>query len=170
MEYLSTIINITISSVFFASFYMKAKAPVLLRCEIYSYHLIKVKHIKIVGYLFLLLELVISIIFIFDLFQWFKYLFCILLLLFFCVLILKKQKEEGKQVQSCNCFGEMKLLNKYPLIRNSILIIFLVLQFFLPNQDYILGYKFILLLMVILVVVYYDLYAHIKYRKDQVVV
>ena len=167
MEYLSTVINIIISTVFFASFYMKAKAPILLRCEIYSYHLIKEQHIKIVGYLFLLMELAISIIFVFDLFQWYKYIFCILLLLFFCVLIFKKQKEEGEKVQSCNCFGEMKFLNKYPLIRNSILIIFLVLQFFLPNPDYVLEYKFILLLIVILAIVYYDLYVQIKYRKNK---
>lgn len=166
MGYVSSGINIIISAVFFSSFYMKAKSPTLLRCEVYSYHVIADKYIKKISSLFLLIELALAIVFALNLFQSFKNITCILLLVFFCLLILKKQKAEGKAVRSCSCFGEMKLLNKYPLIRNCILILILNLQFILPNPNYSLSVHFLLLLAVILSTVYMDLFIQIKNKKE----
>ncbi|WP_352223218.1 MauE/DoxX family redox-associated membrane protein [Bacillus sp. SM2101] len=165
MLYVSPIINSIISAVFFISFYMKVKSIPTLKCEIYSYRLLKNDFISISSYLLLAIELLLSISFIFNLFGFLKNIFCIGLLLFFCFILIRKKKQEEIDRSDCSCFGEMKFMNKYPLIRNIVLIFILITQTLLPSYSFSSQINLILLLIIMQLIVYYDLLIQTKRGK-----
>lgn len=161
------IISLLISSTFFASFYMKVKSFPSTKCEIYSYNIIKNRQlINISSYFLLFTELLIAICFAFNLFGSIKIVFCGLLLIFFCLILLNKRKKENDlKGRSCSCFGDMEFMNKYPLFRNFILIGLLLLQHFLPTYQLDFKLEVTLFLLIVIVIIFYDLILQIKKLK-----
>ncbi|MET4561212.1 preprotein translocase subunit YajC [Lysinibacillus parviboronicapiens] len=167
MNYFSMIISLLISSTFIASFYMKAKSFPSTKCEIYSYKIIKNRQlINISSYFLLITELLIAICFAFNLFGSIKIVFCGLLLIFFCLILLnKRKKEKDIKASSCSCFGDMEFMNKYPLFRNCILLGLLLIQLFLPTYQLDFKLEVTLFLLIVIVIIFYDLILQIKKLK-----
>lgn len=160
------IISLLISSTFIASFYMKTKSFPSTKCEIYSYKIIKNRQlINISSYFLLITELMIAICFAFNLFGSIKIVFCGLLLIFFCLILLSKRKKEKDVKGSCSCFGDMEFMNKYPLFRNCILLGLLLIQLFLPNYQLDFKLEATLFLLIVIVIIFYDLVLQIKKVK-----
>ncbi|MGE7999050.1 MauE/DoxX family redox-associated membrane protein [Lysinibacillus sp. NPDC093190] len=166
MHYFTLVINLTIYCVFISSFYMKIQSIFSTSCEIYSYNILKNRYlVKLSSYILLLTEFVISLCFAFNLFGFKKNIFCAFLLIFFCIILLKKRKQEKNTKSSCGCFGDMEFMNKYPLFRNFVLLALLIIQFFLPNYDLTFRLQIVLFLIIFILIIFYNLLIQIKKLK-----
>ncbi len=166
MHYFTLVINLTIYFVFISSFYMKIQSIFSTQCDIFSYNFFKNRYlIKLSSYLLLITEIAISFSFALNLFGFIKNIFCITLLIFFCIILLKKRKQEKNTKTSCKCFGDMEFMNKYPLFRNIALLVLLFIQFFLPEYNLTFKLDIVLILIIFIIIIFYNLLVQIKKVK-----
>ncbi|WP_430691875.1 MauE/DoxX family redox-associated membrane protein [Paenibacillus woosongensis] len=120
MLLLSFFIKVVFGLVFIISLYFKAVDITDIKQEITELKLVPTILIKPSIYCLLAAELFVSFSFLFDLLYFWREIFTIILLLFFSFTILLKRKKTSSI--SCSCFGKDSILNRKPLLRNSILI------------------------------------------------
>lgn len=120
------IINLLFSILFFMAFSSKVVNITNFSIEIYSYRIISFKQAQYAAPLVLAIELILSLLFLTQWLVEITTISTIFLLSFFTIFLLKKRLISEKK--SCSCFGDNKLLNRYPLTRNLILIVLLIIN------------------------------------------
>lgn len=124
---MTDISDISIFIVFFLSFYSKVQNIMGFGVEISSYRIVSFQLSKLFAYLVLILELLIILCYWAELFPFTRNLVVAGLLLVFSLLTLYKRRK--LKITSCNCFGEIEFLNKFPISRNLILVSIIILGY-----------------------------------------
>lgn len=128
LSYLLTCINIVFALIFFTSFYMKIVQFSNLKYVILSYELVKNNFLVHMGSIVVVgIELLLVLSYMIQADLVVREVFVIMLLLFFNIILYKKQLH-SKDKTSCNCFGNVSFLNKNPITRNSIFIILILMK------------------------------------------
>ncbi|MGM7684520.1 MauE/DoxX family redox-associated membrane protein [Cytobacillus sp. Hm23] len=120
------LLDLIIIMIFYTSFHTKRKSLVDLKYEIASYHIIPKKLLKVVSYFILLIELTIVTLYFLNSFFIFKTIIAGSVIILFTIATLNKKKKDG--VTHCRCFGNLSLLNKYPVTRNIIIFILIIID------------------------------------------
>ncbi|KQO10864.1 MauE/DoxX family redox-associated membrane protein [Paenibacillus sp. Leaf72] len=128
MVFLLYTANIIIAVSFLLAFNSKLRNIFNFQLEISSYNILPFKTISIAARLVIGLELLLAIAFIFDLWEVWRQAMSIILLVFFSIITWRKNR--GKAQNSCSCFGEVSFLNKNPLLRNGLLILFVLITMY----------------------------------------
>ncbi|OBR66168.1 hypothetical protein A7K91_20755 [Paenibacillus oryzae] len=113
------VIDLIFASLFLISALMKVQSREDFFLEIKSYKVIPNRIVKSMGISVLILELLVSIMFLAG-YPNVRWLLATTILVFFSGLLLVRGRRLKKN--NCSCFGRAKLLNKYPTARNAMLI------------------------------------------------
>lgn len=139
--------NIVIALFFMLAFSMKIRSLKNFELEIASYNIIPIKLVPLTSLLVIIIESYIIIAFIFEQFGYWKQVICILLLIIFSVLTWTKSRKTTNNL--CSCFGSVSFLNKFPLIRNIILISLSIISIYIPKSEPTGAISFHILIFVI---------------------
>lgn len=130
MIVISFLIDVSFAFLFFYSFLSKVNSP-YLQSEIYSYVKLPYRLLSLSAILLLFMELFIAISFAANWIPVYKEISVMAVLLVFMVLSMNKQKKGNG---SCACFGNLTILNKFPLFRNSLFLMLLFIKLLLPQR------------------------------------
>lgn len=125
-------IKVIMGVIFSLSLYSKLVDPSDILEEIQTLKIVPSSLLKLGYYILLFVEVLIIFCFIFDFLYFSREIFTIVILLFFSATILLKRKRTN--ITSCSCFGENNILNKFPLLRNSILISFCITNLIMNRE------------------------------------
>ncbi|WP_341476451.1 MauE/DoxX family redox-associated membrane protein [Bacillus cereus] len=154
---LSSCIDLSLAFIFFASFYMKSYSIHGLKCDLILYNILPLKSILFFSYMVLILEFCIFIMFVLNIYYPYKELGTIALMIGFILLILRKKYLYKLEKTSCSCFGKMQFMNRSPIVRNSIIVILLIIKVLLPFSFRILEISLFLGLLIVYTVLLYNL-------------
>ncbi|MFB0828405.1 MauE/DoxX family redox-associated membrane protein [Brevibacillus laterosporus] len=164
MTVLSYVIDMIIAVVFFLSFYMKVYHFHDLRLQIHSYQIIPYQLTAISACLLLISEISIFLLFVIGIAYIWKEILVILMLSSFILFI--KRKRKISEAADCGCFGKVDSLNKYPIIRNLILIALLIGKLFLPTRIFSLDESIVSGAMIVCFVIAYDIWSEAKQVRE----
>ncbi|WP_412102517.1 MauE/DoxX family redox-associated membrane protein [Paenibacillus alvei] len=133
MELLGYFSSVIVALFFFLSWIMKISSLLNLKLEIMNYNIVPIKLIPITSYFVLILELGIVIFLIFDLLFFYIHIFCIIVLLVFSYLTWRRN-EENKE-RACSCFGNITILNRFPITRNFLLVVLVLISLLSPKFE-----------------------------------
>ncbi len=123
MLLLAFIIDMLFASLFFLAVFSKLGTSFAeFKLDLHSYHVLPKALVGISAVGVLLAESMLSILYGFGLFFVWKDIIAILLFSVFTVLTLRQRRLQESTDTSCSCFGQIKALNQYPIVRNMILI------------------------------------------------
>ncbi|ADM68053.1 hypothetical protein GMA19_00168 [Paenibacillus polymyxa E681] len=146
-EIIALICDMIIAVLFFTSFYAKIGEIEGFKYEIYSYQVVRsMGLVQLAVYAVLAAECVLFISFAAGILDGFKEWACILLMLFFSVFTIRKRMRTG--VTTCACFGEMKWLNRTPIMRNIAIILILLVDLLVTRSTNIFLATNLILLIV----------------------
>lgn len=112
---------------------MKFKNISDFKLELYSYRIFPKKMLKIAVVLVLSWELLLVIFFASGQFRLYKEILAIFTLVIFSIATVRKRGTNREML--CKCYGTLEILNKYPITRNVLIIIMIMINFFLPNYQ-----------------------------------
>ncbi|WP_407673221.1 MauE/DoxX family redox-associated membrane protein [Paenibacillus alkalitolerans] len=128
--------DLIIGSIFLLSIITKISNIAEFKYEVLSYKFIPQKFLNFVVILIILLEFGVVFTSAIHSNSYIIKLFPLLLLIVFTIIYsLKKIFNTNSNKDSCGCFGELKMLNAFPLQRNMMLIIVSIIDFILSNND-----------------------------------
>lgn len=129
-DFFRQIIDFIISIIFFAAAFMKVRNFFDFKIQIFSYgYFRKLIYLPVVAFLIIIVELMIFLIYSLGKFHPVIDVITILILVMLSIQLILKVKT-SKELD-CGCFGDIHLLNKYPITRNLILIFLLIINIFL---------------------------------------
>jgi len=156
-------LDLILAFMFFLSSYMKLKNPHEFRIEIISYGLISNKMIKTKAIIIILLEILLAVALVCNYMVFQITIIGILLLLFFTLANVRK-KRLHKNVE-CNCFGTVKILNKFPNLRNFLLMALFLLRVIFPGNKQLNTDGFLLSILLVIAVLMIDII--LEYRRNK---
>ncbi len=130
------VINFIIALLFLISFYMKVVNIENFKYEIASYNVLPKQLLLISAISILIYEFFLVILFCLGLLPMIKEILGITLMCIFTLITIKKRKSASSS--TCACFGNDSLLNKFPVTRNIIISILMVINL-MYNVDYSIG-------------------------------
>ncbi|MNO44619.1 hypothetical protein D3C76_348660 [compost metagenome] len=128
------ITNTIISIIFFLSFSMKAHNLYNFKLEISTYGILPHRLIGTASYMVIITEAFIVISYLFDWFSGWRQFFCVCMLIIFSIATWIKNR--NTQQKSCSCFGSIFILNRFPQLRNIVLISLVLLSYYLPKTTF----------------------------------
>lgn len=158
---MSDIIDILIFLTFFLSFYSKVQNVIGFGVEIASYRIFNFQSSRFFAYLVLFAELSLLICYWLDRFQFIRSVTVISLLILFSLFALHKKRK--LKVNTCSCFGDIDFLNKYPVLRNMVLIILVVIGFSIGHYwDIVHVMKGEIMVIIINIIILIDVVLHVN--------
>ncbi|MGZ9586634.1 MauE/DoxX family redox-associated membrane protein [Paenibacillus marinisediminis] len=124
-------INLLIALLFSLSFISKIKEIKNFKFEIISYILAPEILITLLVYIILFLEFFFIVAFSTGILQITKEIIAIITLLIFTWFTWRKNRKS--KTNTCSCFGSIGFLNKFPLLRNFMILSLLVIGLYLPR-------------------------------------
>lgn len=172
MNIIYQINNAFLELIFILSFYSKIKNVKSFSYDVLSYEVTPKRLVSVSVMIILLLEFFLFIAYAYNLFYPYKEFITLLVLLFFSTIVLIKRKKKG-DTSSCSCFGNLSLLNKFPLIRNILLIVYVLFHSIVNKSEhyYFIQGTILLLSGVLLVLIYEYIsttYLQKKLRRSHV--
>ena len=129
MVVLTYLTNTIISIIFFSSLSMKARNLYNFKLEISTYALLPHRLVGIASYMVIITETFIVITYLFGWLNGWRLLCVSMLFIFSIATWIKKRNTEQK---ICSCFGSISILNRFPLLRNIIMIFLVLVSYYLP--------------------------------------
>ncbi|WP_407945732.1 MauE/DoxX family redox-associated membrane protein [Paenibacillus puerhi] len=143
---------------FLLSFYTKVFNINNFIYEISSYGVLPKRLLLISAVSILIYELVLFILYSFGTFTVIREILGITLMVIFSIVTIKKKIKE--KTGACSCFGNMRLLNKFPIIRNLFICGLMLMNLNAPvNYNFQVG--ILLIIWIVSIVIIIDLYQTI---------
>ncbi len=144
---------------------MKLQSIQGFRVEIYAYKVLPAAFLTWAAAAILIMECWLFICFATGLAEGWKHILGITLLTCFTWLTWNKKRKTG--IEACACFGNIGFLNRFPIYRNIMLIILLLIDFFLSGQVIQDIYLMVLSLALVMAMSFsIDIMQHIGRRNE----
>lgn len=124
-------LHLLMAALFFLPFSLKVRNMDSLKAEIYAYGVLPKGLLFPAAFIVLTVEGLLFVLFSTGLLHGWKEGLGIGLLALFTILTWRKNKRTGKQ--TCACYGDIGLFNRYPVLRNLIMIALLVVSALMPE-------------------------------------
>ncbi|MBE9914224.1 hypothetical protein G8C92_09295 [Paenibacillus donghaensis] len=127
-------LDVVIASIFYFSFSSKINQLSGFKAEVFSYKIMPAYFVPVAAFIILLFELNVFLAFSLHYSSRVKEIAVLSMLICFTVLLWMKKRRMGSL--SCGCFGNVKVLNNHPFIRNFILIGLILVKCVLPRYHF----------------------------------
>lgn len=147
MSVLGYIFNIVIALFFCIAVSTKVGSVYNFQLEVASYRVVPKRLLPAAGYIVLTIEFLLILTPIFNLAGIWRQIVCISLLAAFSYMTWGGNS--GRDQHVCSCFGQLTFLNKFPLLRNTILILITTISMILPEYRPSIMVSFQILLLIV---------------------
>ncbi|WP_397376132.1 MauE/DoxX family redox-associated membrane protein [Paenibacillus sp. sptzw28] len=149
-----------ISFIFFSSSYSKIVSMENFHMELASYG-IPFKWVPILSRIILIFEAGLFIVFLLnDTMNKWKQLLAAIFIITLTILTIVKN---GLKNRECSCFGTNHPLSRFPILRNVVILLLLVIDYFLLKESYS-SHEFVLSLLIVLSITF--ILENIKYKNE----
>ncbi|TYP73146.1 MauE/DoxX family redox-associated membrane protein [Paenibacillus methanolicus] len=135
MHIAAYMLDMVMAALFFLAAFSKLGSSFAdFRLSIVSYRVLPIRLVTLAASGVLAAEFALFLLYGFGLLFIWKDLFALLLFAFFTAMLFRKRRLKENADSSCSCFGRIQALNRYPVLRNGLLMALTSVRLLLPER------------------------------------